>query len=91
MVQQTSRHNHAGRPCTAAEFRAAVRADPSGPEAVAYRAWVKGVLLPLSAKAADIVVERADLLEGTSIEPLLLQLVAHVSACAPPPDDEMPR
>jgi len=30
--------------------------------------------------AARLIVERADLLEGSSIEPLLLQLVAHVSA-----------
>ena len=36
--------------------------------------------MPLSEKAAAIVMERADLLEGESIEPLLLQLVAHVSA-----------
>ena len=38
------------------------------------------MLLPLSAKAADLIIARADLLEGTSIEPTLLQLVAHVSA-----------
>ena len=75
MVQQTGLSEG-----STAQFRAAVRKDPTGPEAVAYRAWVKEVLLPLSAKAADLVIERADLLEGTSIEPLLLQLVAHVSA-----------
>ena len=61
-------------------FRAAVRADENSPEAVAYRTWVEEVLLPLSDRAARLVVERADLLEGSSIEPLLLQLVAHVSA-----------
>ena len=38
------------------------------------------VLMPLSEKAAAIVMERADLLEGERIDPLLLQLVAHVSA-----------
>ena len=38
------------------------------------------MLLPLSERASRLVVERADLLEGTSIEPILLQLVAHVSA-----------
>lgn len=36
--------------------------------------------MPLSEKAAAIVMERADLLEGERIDPLLLQLVAHVSA-----------
>ena len=36
------------------------------------------------AGAARLVVERADLLEGSSIEPLLLQLVAHVSAYKAP-------
>jgi hypothetical protein len=65
---------------SAADFRAAVRRDPHGPAACAYRQWVREVLLPLSAKAADLIIARADLLEGTSIEPTLLQLVAHVSA-----------
>lgn len=69
-------------PCSPSEFRTAVRNHPNGEEAVAYRMWVKTVLMPLSVKAADIIIARADLLEGTSIEPLLLQLVAHVSACA---------
>lgn len=68
--------------CTPAAFRTAVRSNPNSEEAVAYRMWVKNVLMPLSVKAADIIIARADLLEGTSIEPLLLQLVAHVSACA---------
>mgnify|MGYP001253747610 CR=1 FL=1 len=65
---------------SAAEFRAAVRRRPSGPEATAYRAWVRAVLMPLSVKAANLVIERADLLEGDDIDPILLQLVAHVSA-----------
>lgn len=65
---------------TPAEFRAAAAADPSGPIAKCYRTWVREVLLPLSEKAAQLVVERADLLEGSQIEPLILQLVAHVSA-----------
>ena len=54
---------------SAADFRAAVRRDPHGPAACAYRQWVREVLLPLSAKAADLIIARADLLEGTSIEP----------------------
>ena len=63
------------------QFRSAVRADPTGPAAQAYRTWVRTVLMPLSEKAASLVIERADLLEGSGgIEPLLLQLVSHVSA-----------
>lgn len=38
------------------------------------------VLQPLNEKAANTVVEHADALESSSMEPLLLQLVAHVSA-----------
>lgn len=65
---------------TPAELREAIRSDPSGPIASCYRTWVRQVLLPLSERASRLVVERADLLEGSSIEPLLLRLVAHVSA-----------
>lgn len=68
------------RMLTPAGFRACVRADPEGPVAIAYRSWVREVLMPLSEKAARTVMERADLLEGSEISPLLLQLVAHVSA-----------
>jgi hypothetical protein len=46
----------------------------------ACRQWMKEVLQPLNEKAASIVVERADLLEASSMDPLLMQLVAHVSA-----------
>jgi hypothetical protein len=67
-------------PCSPSAFRSAVRSNPNSDEAVAYRMWVKTILMPLSVKAADLIIARADLLEGTSIEPLLLQLVAHVSA-----------
>jgi hypothetical protein len=62
------------------EFSAVCRSSPGGPSARCYHMWVREVLLPLSEKAANLVVRRADLLEGSSIEPLLLQLVAHVSA-----------
>ena len=41
---------------------------------------MKTVLQPLNEKAKDIIVSHADLLESPSVEPLLLQLVAHVSA-----------
>ena len=59
-----------GPGASAGSFRAAVRTDESSPEGVAYRAWVEEVLMPLSDRAAQLVVERADLLEGSSIEPL---------------------
>ena len=65
---------------TPAELRDALCTNPSGPAARCYRTWVKQVLLPLSERASKLVVERADLLEGSSIEQLLLQLVAHTSA-----------
>lgn len=60
-------------PYSPAEFREAVRGDARGPEATAYRAWVREVLLPLSERAAAIVTSRADLLEGKRIDPALLQ------------------
>ncbi len=41
---------------------------------------MKEVLQPLNEKAADIIVRHADLLQSARMEPLLLQLVAHVSA-----------
>ena len=62
------------------KFRQRMRANPSGPAAAAYREWVKAVLMPLSEQAARRVIDRADLLEGSGMEPHLMQLVAHVSA-----------
>ena len=41
---------------------------------------MRAVLQPLNEKAKDIIVKHADLLQSTHMEPLLLQLVAHVSA-----------
>ena len=66
---------------TETQFRAAVIREPNGKAAVAYRQWVREALMPLSEKASELIIEHADLLEGEGIEPLLLQLVAHVSAC----------
>ena len=63
-----------------AAFRKLVREDRTSKAARHHRVWVREVLMPLSEKAARLVVERADLLESSRIEPLLLQLVAHVSA-----------
>ena len=80
MLRLASAARDDGSVFTPSEFRKAAAADPTGPIAQSYRTWVREVLLPLSARAADLVVERADLLEGSNIEPLLLQLVAHVNA-----------
>ncbi|KAK9816448.1 hypothetical protein WJX72_000464 [[Myrmecia] bisecta] len=63
-----------------ADFMNAARLNPNGPEGQTYRQWMKEVLQPLNEKAANIVTSNADLLEASSMEPLLLQLVAHVSA-----------
>ena len=41
---------------------------------------MRKVLQPLNEKAAEIVVEHADMLQSNRMEPLLLRLVAHVSA-----------
>ena len=38
------------------------------------------VFQPLNDRAAETITKNADLLEGSSMEPLLLQLVAHVFA-----------
>lgn len=59
-------------------LHAAVRRDPS--IARAYQQWMELVLQPLNERAAKVVTENIDLLEGSTIEPLLLQLVAHVFA-----------
>jgi len=61
-------------------FISAAQNTPESQEGQTYRHWMKSVLQPLNEKAAKIVTEHADLLEGSSVEPLLLQLVAHVSA-----------
>ena len=65
---------------SAEQMRDAVRMDPLGPAAHSYRRWVRTVLLPLSEQASQTFIRHADLLEGSQISPLLLQLVAHVSA-----------
>ena len=44
------------------------------------RQWMREVLQPLNEKAAEIVVKHADMLQSNRMEPLLLRLVAHVSA-----------
>ncbi|KAI3429325.1 hypothetical protein D9Q98_005420 [Chlorella vulgaris] len=61
-------------------FINALQSSPEGGVGEAYRRWMKVVLQPLNEKAADIVVNHVDLLRTPYIDPLLLQLVAHVSA-----------
>lgn len=61
-------------------FLTAMRRDPRGHEASAYRHWMKDVMQPLNERAADIIVDHVNLLESAEIDPRLLQLVAHVSA-----------
>ena len=84
LAQAASRHNehlaHNQSLFSPKEFAAAASANPEGPVAETHRRWVREVLMPLSERAARTVIERADLLEGSEISPLLLQLVAHVSA-----------
>ena len=52
----------------------------AAPRLLARADDVLGASRRLSERAASTVMERADLLEGSEISPLLLQLVAHVSA-----------
>jgi len=80
MLRHAAESLQGGDVMTPAQFRVAAQADAKGSVAQCYRTWVREVLLPLSDKASRLVVQRADLLEGSSIEPLLLQLVAHASA-----------
>jgi len=65
---------------TAASLTKAVREDPDGQVGQIYRKWMKEVLQPLNEKAASIIIENVNLLEGTTIDPLMLQFVAHVFA-----------
>ncbi len=44
------------------------------------RKWMTEVFQPLNDRAAEVITKNADLLEGSAMEPLLLQLVAHVFA-----------
>ena len=57
-------------------LQAVVRRDSRA--AKAYQSWMELVLQPLNERAAKVVTENIDLLEGSTIQPLLLQLVAHV-------------
>ena len=47
---------------------------PAHPPLPVYRRWMAKVLQPLNEKAAQIATDNIDLLEGSTIEPLLLQV-----------------
>jgi len=75
-MAMVSQHSPDGTP---ESFQAAVRRDPQGVQAKAYRDWVREVFMPLNSKAADVLMERVDLLEAQAVDPSLQKLVAHVS------------
>ncbi|MEW5302280.1 MAG: hypothetical protein WDW38_000299 [Sanguina aurantia] len=62
------------------DFQNCLTEEPSGQEASAYRLWTEEVLQPLNEKAASIIMDHIDLLDTPTLEPCLLQLVAHVCA-----------
>ena len=49
-------------------------------DADAFRLWIRSVFMPLNRQMMDLVVNRADLLEGTEIPECLLDLCAHISS-----------
>jgi hypothetical protein len=52
----------------------------SDADADAFRLWIRSVFMPLNRQMMDLVVNRADLLEGTKIPECLLELCAHISS-----------
>ena len=65
---------------TPESFALKARDDAKGPEATAYFQWMREVLQPLNERAAELIFQHADLLDSPALWPLMLQLVAHVSA-----------
>ncbi len=49
-------------------------------DADAFRSWIRSVFMPLNRQMMELVVNRADLLEGTEIPACLLDLCAHISS-----------
>ncbi len=49
-------------------------------DADAFRLWIRSVFMPLNRQMMTLVVNRADLLEGTEIPDCLLELCAHISS-----------
>lgn len=41
------------------------------------RQWLREVLQPLNEKAADIIINRLNLVESANLDPVLLELVSH--------------
>jgi hypothetical protein len=78
----------AGRSCWRA-FRARYRPGggafwgsdppPTAEEAAAYRLWMTEVFMPLNERMAEIVITKADLLDGVEMPRCLTQLCAHVA------------
>ena len=52
----------------------------SDTDAEAFRLWIRSVFMPLNRQMMDLIVNKADLLEGTEIPECLLELCAHVSS-----------
>ena len=52
---------------------------PSEEELAEWRLWVTTVFLPNIQAMRDLVINHADLLSGSAMPPILLQLCAHVS------------
>ncbi|KDD74164.1 hypothetical protein H632_c1517p0 [Helicosporidium sp. ATCC 50920] len=65
---------------TIAGFVYAVRSDPRGAEAEAYRDWMWTVIQPLNERAIGVIVDHVNLFDSPTPDPLFLQYVAHVSA-----------
>jgi hypothetical protein len=49
-------------------------------DAKEFRLWIRSVFMPLNRRMMDLVVNKADLLEGTKIPKCLLDLCAHTSS-----------
>jgi hypothetical protein len=49
-------------------------------DAEAFRLWIRSVFMPLNRQMMDLVVNQADLLEGSEIPQCLLDLCAHISS-----------
>jgi hypothetical protein len=53
---------------------------PTDEERAAWRLWMQHVLMPLNIRIETVIVERADLLEGSEMPGYLLDLLAHIAA-----------
>jgi hypothetical protein len=53
---------------------------PTDREKEAWRLWMQNVLMPLNLRIEMVLVEHAELLEGTEMPACLLDLLAHIAA-----------